>query len=414
MAEQSFMTAGRATASAPSRGRNASAAGRLVAAAIATAACLASGQALAAGCEGANASGDSGARSSELAIRMQQAAIDQAKGRAGLIPMYMGVNGTVTWLEHDGYRLKQPVQQVDCAGLAIAPITQLQPFKTTTVTGSVFGELDLTRSMGGGASAFKIGGGVGGKQLETRYRGFTRTLSVGDPTLGVNVGNGDVDEEGIQLDLYTLLAYGQSYFITALSYGVGSTDVRNQSFRGPGGTVVGGGFGGSDYQDFVVSTTLGQVFTLARTSSGVVKFDLSGALLYSNYDRDGFRDSTGIRFTSATTSDFSGKIDATLAYDMAAGGGTVTPFLRAGVRHRFHFDSSVGVFNPQTGVCGVANCDFPATFKLTSDDTFWRLGTGIGATFNGGMQSGVVELFFEGSGDSNQIGARAQFITKVH
>ncbi len=394
--------------------------------------------ALAAGCQGQNATSDSGGRSVELAIQIQEETLAKAKANAGLsaIPTYGGVSVSGSRLKHDGYRLKTPVQQVDCTQVPIQPINELLPFETNTVVVSGLGELDLTEQFGlPSTHLFRVGAAIGGKWLRTKYSGNIFTPSSFSQTIGVNAGSGKLEESGVQIDLYSLLARNTAYLITAVSLGFGDSDVTNPTFSGlrftaPIGTpgansgvetaVFGGGRGSTDYRDVSVSGVVGNVFTLAQRDSRRFLLDLSGGLLYSSYRRDDFTDSAGVRYSDAETDEFSGKIEMKLAVEMLHGNDVITPFIRAGVKHRFDFDSSVTVFNPTTGLCqdaagnvSATACDFTATYNLKSDNTFWRIGGGVGASLHAGTHQGAFEVYYEGSGDSREVVGKAQYIIKL-
>ena len=405
---------------------------RVVAATLASLVCMApvGGAVLAAGCEGQNATSDAGGRSLDLAVRTQDEVVERARNGAGVgvTPLYGGVAGSASTLKHDGYRLKTPVAQTDCTGTAIAPITRLQGFETNTWSASGVGEIDVSRQFGlPPTSLLKLGMGVGGKWLETTYRGGIRTPSSFSPTVGVNAGGGKIEEDGIQLDFYSLLTSGTSYVVVATSMGFGDSNVRNASFTGlefvgaPGGATrvatFGGGTGKTDYRDYTVQAVIGNVFTLGTHGNARTLLDLSGGLLYARYERDSFADSAGVRFGDASTSEFAGKLEAKLAYQMAFGGDSITPYLKAGVKHRFSYDSDSSVFNPTTGLCAVTTagrCDFSASFDVKSDNTFWRAGGGLGFTMAGGKTTGVIEVMHQGSGDSNETIGKGQLIFRLN
>lgn len=378
------------------------------------------------GCEGQNATTDSGARSAELAARVQQETIDKAKAKAGLdvVPTFAGVSISASWVDHDGFKLKRPVQQQDCASAPIAPINQLLPFESTTFSASGLVEWDLTKRLGlSDSHLFKLGVAIGGKGLDTKYSGLIRTPSAGNPNIGVNVANGNLSEDGVQIDLYSLIAKGPTYFIFASSLGLGESKIKNATFTGALG-LFGGGRGETDYSDYAASGVLGHVFTIGTHGTSRVLLDLSGGLLYANYDREGFTDTAGVRFSDAETAEFSGKLEAKLALAHVVGDHTLTPYLKLGVKHRFDFDSNVTVTNPGTGVCVVppppgnlvVPCPIPftATYDLTSDNTFWRIGGGFAMSFKGDQQTGVFEIYHDGSGDSSEIGGRAQYVVKLN
>lgn len=395
-----------------------------------SAACMlpAGNAALAAGCEGQNATSDAGGSSLDLAIRTQDEVIERARNNSGVsaTPLYAGVAGSVSHLKHDGYRLKTPVAQTDCTGAAIGSITRLQGFKTETYSFSGVGEIDLTRQFGlPSTSLLKFGMGVGGKSLETKFRGTIRTPSSFDPTVGVNAGGGKVEEDGVQLDFYSLFVQGTSYVVVATSMGFGDTSVRNAAFTGlefaPGGgtrvATFGGGTGSSEYSDYTVQAVIGNVFTLGAHGNAKTLLDLSGGLLYANYERDAFTDTTGVRFGSASTTEFAGKLEAKLAYQMVHGSDSLTPYLKVGVKHRFDYDSSSSVFNPTTGLCAVTTagrCDFLASYSVKGDETFFRAGGGLGFTMGGGKHTGLFELMHQGSGDSSELVGKGQLIFKLN
>lgn len=390
-------------------------------AAVAAVTCLlpVGNAAYAAGCEGQNASSDGGGRSLDLAVRTQDEVIERARSSSGVsaTPIFGGVAVSGSRLKHDGFQLKTPVAQVDCAGVSIPPITRLQPFETNSWSVSGVGEIDITRQFGlPSTSLLKLGMGVGGKWLDTTYRGGIRTPSAGDPTIGVNIGGGKLEEEGVQIDLYSLLAIGSSYVVVATSMGFGDTNVSNASFNGAAGTF-GGGTGSTEYRDRSVQAVLGNIFTLGTRGNSKTLLDLSGGLLYAHYKRDAFNDTAGVRFGDATTSEFAGKLEAKLAYQMMHGSDSVTPYLKVGVKHRFNYDSDSSVFNPTTGFCIVpapSRCDFAANFDVKSDNTFWRAGGGLGFAFGGGKHTGLLELMHQGSGDSSELLGKGQLIFRLN
>jgi autotransporter-like protein len=373
------------------------------------------------GCDGMNATTDSGARSAELAASIQQQTVAKAKAAAGLdvIPTFAGVSISASWTDHDGYRLKNPVTQTDCSHNPIT-ITQLLPFESNAVSASALMEWDLTKHFGLPAGdLFRFGVAVGGKQLTTNYNGLIRiqNTSPGFTNLGVNIGNGNLSENGAQIDLYSLYARGPSYFIFASSIGFGQSEIKNGAFTSPVagiGGPFGGGRGDTNYGDYSFSGTVGHVFTLGTHARSRVLLDLSAGLLYTHYQRDAFTDSTGVQFSDANTQEFSGKLEAKLAFVTPVDGGTVTPFVKLGVKQRFEFDSTVTVFNPSTGACPKNSCPFTAAYDLTSDNTFWRVGGGIATNLYGDRHTGLIEMFYDGSGDSRELGIRAQYIVKLN
>ena len=387
--------------------------------------------AMAAGCEGQNATGDSGGRSVDLATRTQEEVLERAKSNAGvnIVPTFAGVAVSGSRLDHDGYRLKSAIPQIDCAGAAIAPITRLSAFTSESVSVSGVGEIDVTRQFGlPSTSLLKLGMGVGGKWLDTNFKGTLRTpaaAATGGPGIGINAAGGKVEEAGVQLDFYSLLAMGQTYFTVATSIGFGDTQIKNASFVGqefvvlntPGATrtaVFGGGRGSTDYQDYTISGGVGHVFTLGVQGNARYLLDVNGGLLYAHYTRDGLTDTAGVRYSDANTEEFAGKVEAKLAVQVQQGSDVWTPYVKAGIKQRFDYSSSVTVFNPSTGLCAIATgCDFTARYSIKGDDTFWRVGGGLGAQFKGG-HTGLFEIMHQGAGDSSEITGKAQLILKLN
>src|SRR5262245_21808219 len=139
-----------------------------VAVALITSVSALSSQALACGEEGGGQS-ISGSESAEFARRMQEETVEKAKAGAGLasIPIFAGVSGSVSHLEHDGFKLKTPVDvKSDCA--TVNTIKKLAAFETDTQSVSALVELDLSRAFGmSRGSLFKVGAAIGGKRLES-------------------------------------------------------------------------------------------------------------------------------------------------------------------------------------------------------------------------------------------------------
>ncbi len=350
------------------------------------------------GCQGQSASGG---QTAELGQVMQQQTIEQAKAVAGLsiVPVYGGGSVNFTKLEHDGYKLRSPQAQSTC--VTVPPLVRTLKFETRTRSVSSIGELDLTRSFGlTGNQMLRIGGALGWKSLDTK----TADVATVFPA---NAGASKLSEDGFQVDLYALVASGATYGLFAASLGSGDSDMANTS-----NAVVNGqlaiGRGSSDYNEYSLSATVGHVFTLASRANSRLLADVSGGLLYSSYTRDGFIDTVGARFTDNDVDEFSGKIDVKLAYQMMHGGYSITPYLKGGVKHRFNYDNTMSATDNIGPVPAVT-----IRYDLASDDTFWRAGGGVGASFNGGAQTGVVELMYQGSGDSNEFIGRAQLVMKL-
>ena len=129
--------------------------------------------------------------------------------------------------------------------------------------------------------------------------------------------------------------------------------------------------------------------------------------MWSTYTRDGFTDSRGATFSDANTDEFAGKAEVKLVYQMLEGSTMVSPYVKAGVKHRFEYDSSFVINDP--------DFDFdPNRFVLTSDDTFWRAGGGLGFSLNNGNVTGVIDGTYQASGDSKEIIGRAQLVFKLN
>ncbi len=390
----------------------------------------------ASGCQGQNASSDTGATSQAASIDVLEDTIAQAKASSGLgvTPVYGGVAYAGVRTDHDGYRLKNSIPQTDCLNEAIAPINELQPFVSNSHSFGAIGEIDLSNRLSMHGYTFKVGGAVSGKWVRTDYEGDIFTPSSFSPTVGVRTGTGSTEDDGVLFDFYSLLVARQTYFISTASYGFGDSDVKNLSFDGerfisPDGTPVGdavsvpatfgGGRGETDYDEYTFSGTLGHVFQVQRGSRQVL-IDVSGGLLYSNYERDGFTDSAGVRYSDATTRTFAGTAAITIAVPVAQYGWQYSPFVKGAIKQRFDFDSKVTVSNPTTGLCapgGVVDangCPFTATYDLESDDTSYRVGAGVTGGSDSGRTNSAIEIFYGGAGDFNEIGGRAQLLFRLN
>ncbi len=397
----------------------------------------------AAGCQGQSASSDTGAASQAATVDALQDTIAQAKANSGLgaTPVYGGVAFSGVHVDHDGYTLKNPVSQEDCGGAPIAPINELQPFRSTAYTLGALGEIDLSSRMSG--YTVKLGAGISGKSVQTNYRGDNLTpasAAVQDGpfapeartagTIGVRTGNGNVDEDGVLFDFYSVVAKRQTYLITTGSFGFGDSDVTNIAFNGfqfvngiPGPDIepatFGGGRGETDYFEYSFSGTVGHVFQ-ARRGDRLVLIDVSGGLLYSDYERDGFTDTAGVTYSDATSRTFAGVAAVTIAVPMAQHGWQYSPFLKGAVKQRFDFDSKVTVSNPTTGLCAVPDgsggfdCSTTQTYNLDSDDTSFRVGAGFTGESDSGRTASAFEIFYGGAGDFNEFGGRAQLLFKLN
>jgi hypothetical protein len=346
--------------------------------------------------------GTSGAGSesaSQLAQRIQEETIEKAKASAGLasIPIFAGVSISQSHLDQDGFTLKTPVDIGTCTGKVT--ITKFPSFETNTTSASALSEFEL-RSLFGLPRGYvvKVGAAVSGKALETRTT---------DTIIGTaNGGPSHLREDGVQLDLYSLLAVGSSYLLVAGSIGGGTSELFNSSHDA--NTIPATiGQGTTDYDDHSVSVTLGHVFTLYSTPTSRTLLDVSGGLLWSSYTRDGFTDTRGAVFSDAKTDEFSGKAEVKLAYQLQEGIDVFTPYVKGGVKHRFDYDNSFSVVDDPTFT-------FSGPFVLTSDNTFWRAGGGLGFSFKNGDITGVIDGTYQGSGDSREVVGKAQLIFKLN
>jgi hypothetical protein len=338
----------------------------------------------------------------ELAQRIQEETIEKAKASAGLasIPIFAGVSISQSHLDQDGFTLKTPVV-MGINNCTHVTITKFPSFETNTTSASALSEFDL-RSLFGLPRGYvvKVGAAVSGKALETR---------TSDTIIGIaNGGPSHLREDGVQLDLYSLLAVGSSYLLVAGSIGGGTSELFNSSFDAgfPQGQAR-IGQGTTDYDDHSVSVTLGHVFTLYSTPASRTLLDVSGGLLWSNYTRDGFTDTRGAVFSDAKTDEFSGKAEVKLAYQLQEGLDVFTPYVKGGVKHRFDYDNSFSVVKDP-------NFTFSGPFVLTSDNTFWRAGGGLGFSFKNGDITGVIDGTYQGSGDSREVIGKAQLIFKLN
>jgi hypothetical protein len=345
-----------------------------------------------------------GSGSEELAERIQQGTIDQAKAAAGLdvIPFFAGVSYSASRLNQDGFKLKLPVDVAN-NGCAVGSVTSLPSFETTSQSASVLGEMDLTRTIGlPNGYQFRVGAAVGNKWLETK----TSDISVIGATPPVNAGPSSLKEEGVQVDLYSLLAIGSSYAIVAGSIGSGNSKLTNSSADFDGTTLTTGN-GSTRYSDYTFSVTVGHVFTLSSTASGRTLLDVNGAFLWSAYNRNGFTDSRGAVFSDTGIDEFAGKAELKLAYQILEGANMFTPYIKGGVKQRFEYDNSSTVISDPVFT-------FSAPFLLSSDDTFWQAGGGFGVSFNNGRITGVIDGTYQGSGDSHEVIGKAQLIFKLN
>jgi hypothetical protein len=393
----------------------------------------------AAGCEGQNASSDTGATSQAASIDVLEETIAQAKASSGIgaTPVYGGIAYAGVRTDHDGYRLKNGVPQTDCIGAPIPPINELQPFVSNSHSLGAIGEIDLSNRLSMPGYTFKVGGGISGKWVRTDYEGdnFTpATAAAGGPSIGVRTGNGSTEDDGVLFDFYSLIAARQTYLITTSSFGFGNSDIQNLAFTGlqftsPDGTpagsastapaTFGGGRGETDYDEYSFSGTLGHVFQVPHGARQLL-IDVSGGLQYSNYERDGFTDSAGVRYSDATTRTFAGVAAITIAMPLAQYGWQYSPFVKGAIKQRFDFDSKVTVTNPTTGLCapgGVVDangCGFTATYDLESDDTSYRVGAGFTGGSDDGHTVSAFEIFYGGAGDFNEVGGRAQLLFRLN
>jgi outer membrane autotransporter protein len=150
------------------------------------------------------------------------------------------------------------------------------------------------------------------------------------------------------------------------------------------------------------------VFTLYSTTASRTLLDVSGGLLWSNYTRAGFTDTRGAVFSDAKTDEFSGKAEVKLAYQVQQGADMFTPYVKGGVKQRFDYSNSFSVLSDPTFTFD------PQTFALTSDNTFWRAGGGLGFSFKNGDITGVIDGTYQGSGDSREVVGKAQLIFKLN
>ena len=357
------------------------------------------------GCPGQAGAGSSG-ESAELTARLQAETVEKAKAIAGIgiIPLEAGVGASASHLKHDGFRLRTPQSQSDCA--PVPPLAQTVPFRTDTFSVGGIGEADLTRSLGlTGNQTFRMGAAVNWKSLDTKTADIVTALPF-------NTGAAHIREDGVQVDLYALATWGTTYGLLAGSLGRGDSELTNTSTSLLAPTRVVLGSGNTNYHDRAISGTVGHVFTLSQSTEGNVLADFSVGLAYTSFTRNGFIDTVGATFSDTNVNEFAGKIEVKLAYQMMQGMTVVTPYVKTGIKQRFSYDNTLSVRdNLVPG--GAAVPPVTINYDLQSDDTFWRVGGGLAASFNGGAQTGVVELMYQRSGDSNELIAKGQLLIKL-
>ena len=353
------------------------------------------------GCQGQTAGGT--AQGAALTSRIQQETIEKAKASAGLAmkPMFGGVSASVSHLEHDGFDLERPVAQNGCAGAG--PISKLEPFETTTYSVSGLAEVDLTRAMRMPSGyTLRAGIAVGYKSLETESNDI---LSVFTPS---NLGPSRLEEDGVQIDYYTLVTQGSAYVVFASSIGFGDSEV---SYRAVNNAIAVQSFrGSSNYTDYSSSAVVGNVFVLSNSANGRLLADLSGGVQYTDYRRDAFTVVGHGRYGTAKTKELAGKAELKLALQMPRSSGAVTPYVKGGVLYRFFYESTYSTFDLGPAAGG------PVTqfFDLETDDVVGIAGAGLGFSMNGERVTGAVEATYKGSGDSDEVVGKAQVIIKLN
>ncbi|MGI9478669.1 MAG: hypothetical protein ACR2PI_18350 [Hyphomicrobiaceae bacterium] len=361
-----------------------------------------------AGCDGQN---PSTSQSVALTARLHQETLEKAKSAAGIAgtPTYAGVSFSGSLLKHDGYGLEQPVAQNGCQNPP--PLTGTSSFETRTYSISALGEMDLTSAMNMPAGyTLRSGIAIGSKHLRTKTSDIISIWDPGNTAATTNFGPSRLEEDGIQIDTYTLITKGASYAIIANSFGFGDADISfNTVIAGPG--PVARRTGTTDYRDYAFSATLGHVFTLRQSSEARTVADLSGGLAYTSHERDGFNvgDGENARIGDAETNEFSGKFLAKFAHQVFSGNDAFTVYMKGGVLYRFHYESTYS-----TSGLGPDGPSVTQNFSLTTDDAVGIAGGGIAFALDGDNVTGVLDGEYRGSGDSDEYIGKAQFVFKLN
>ena len=368
------------------------------------------------GAAGANAAGAGASSSAQFAAanadeREQQitesaTASMKDAGAPRRVVKFLGIVVAAHELDHDGYTLKRPVGGTgSCSNDAIS-VNRTGAFDEDGASISGLLEFDLTQAFNlSPASLFRIGGGIGATSINTNIDRLTIQGGLADPDIFLS--GGSIDEDNVQLDAYALYAYQRTYFLGLISGTFGEADFSSDAVgNNPAGNTILAATGSTDVRSFTLSGRVGHVIRLSNRSA----LDVSGGLRYYDRTADAFQQtrtdgSAGARYGESNTEEFTGLLKAKLSTSLPIMNAIATPYLTAGLRHRFTFDSTVSITQP-----GLAT----ANYDFDSDDTFWQVGGGLQIVGTGEAVTLQIQGDYEASDDSEKLGGQLQFIVKLN
>lgn len=321
----------------------------------------------------------------------------QEKAKQALnVPTFVGTDISYFHLEDDGSKLNVTTTQIfdndDSNGCGAPQETTLfnslrGPSSETdgyVVRGLL--ERDLTQAMGLSAEQFfLLGFGAGYFHTETD----SNLTSIN----GRDVAFSDSEEDGAQLDLYFLYASGSFYTIGSVSGRFGDGDVDTNTDKTS-----------YDVYSYTASLNVGQNRKVGNIRGNNVYFDLSTGFAYNKRIADSYiLDGVDVRDRDFST--LFGNVTGTLAIDIP---GVINwrPFIRGSIKHRFHERNEFTIADDAAGITERVSVD--------ADDTFYRIGGGITGKSNDGKTTLQLRGYYEGSGQTDEVGGTANVIIKLN